>query len=144
MDNQNPNGYNNQTPYGEPQGQYQQPFGQPQGQYNQQYNAQYGQPQGQYNAQYNPQQPNGPYNCPPDAASKKILCGIMAILFGSLGIHYFIMGKVSAGLLTILLSLVTCGIWPLLMLVQGIMILCMSDQEFVQKYICTSKTFPIF
>ena len=143
MDNQNPNGYGNQTPYGQ-QNQYQQPFGQPQGQYNQQYNSQYGQPQGQYNTQYNPQQPNGPYNCPPDAGSKRVLCGIMAILFGSLGIQYFIMGKVSAGLLTILLSLVTCGIWPLLMLVQGILILCMSDQDFVQKYIFTPKSFPIF
>lgn len=138
MDNQNPNGYYNQ----QSQGQYNQ-----QGQYSQQSQGQYYQ-QGQYNpyqqGPYNPQQPSGPYNCPPDAASKKILCGIMAILFGGLGIHYFIMGKVSAGILTILLSLVTCGLWTLLMLVQGILILCMTDQEFVQKYICTPKSFPIF
>ena len=127
-----------------------------QGQYNQQSQGQYGQ-QGQYYQQsqgqydpyqqqgpYNPQQPNGPYNCPPNAASNKILCGILAILIGGLGIHYFIMGKTTAGILTIVLSLVTCGLWTLVMFVQGILILCMSDQEFVQKYICSPKSFPLF
>lgn len=76
--------------------------------------------------------------------NRRILCGIMAILFGTLGVQYFILGKVSAGLLTILLSIITCGAWSVIVLIQGIMMLCMSDAEFEQKYVTTSKSFPLF
>lgn len=77
-------------------------------------------------------------------AEKKTICGIMAILFGTLGIQYFILGKVGGGFLTILLSLVTCGLWGILTFVQGIMMLCMSDDEFVAKYVDNDKTLPLF
>ena len=68
----------------------------------------------------------------------------MAILFGWLGIQYFICGKVGGGLLTILLTLVTCGIWEIITFIQGILMLCMSDQEFYAKYVDNDKTFPLF
>ncbi|MCM1369924.1 MAG: DUF4339 domain-containing protein [Candidatus Amulumruptor caecigallinarius] len=76
--------------------------------------------------------------------SKRVLAGIMAILFGTLGIQYFICNKVSGGLITILLSIVTCGGWGLLTFIQGIMMLCMSDEEFNAKYVYTDKTLPLF
>ena len=79
-----------------------------------------------------------------DLSTKKLLCGIMAILFGTLGIQYFILGKVQAGLLTILLSLVTCGIWPIVMFIQGIYMLCMSDSDFARKYVNNPAMFPLF
>lgn len=88
------------------------------------------------------------YNAPgyydPAVNSKKTLCGIMAILFGGLGIQYFILGKVGAGLLTILFSIISCGLWPIVMLVQGIVMLCMPDQQFEQKFMRTSSFFPLF
>lgn len=76
--------------------------------------------------------------------SKKMLCGILAILLGGLGVHYFVMGKSTAGIISIVLSIVTCGLWSMVMLVQGIMILCMSDSDFRTKYIDSPKTLPLF
>ena len=77
--------------------------------------------------------------------SKKILCGIMAIILGGLGVQYFCMGnKVAAGFITILLSIVTCGLWEIVTLVQGIMMLCMTDSDFKRKYLDNPATFPLF
>ena len=74
----------------------------------------------------------------------KTTAGILAILLGGLGVQYFYLGKVGGGFLCILLSLVTCGLWEILTLVQGIMMLTMTDQEFNQKYVFTHKTLPLF
>lgn len=76
--------------------------------------------------------------------SKRVLCGIMAMIFGTLGVQYFIMGKVGAGLITILLSLVTCGTWEIITFIQGILMLCMSDEEFNRKYVESTSTLPLF
>ena len=76
--------------------------------------------------------------------SKRVLCGIMAMLFGTLGIQYFILGKVGAGFITILLSIVTCGLWEIITFIQGIMMLCMSDSEFRAKYVNSTSTLPLF
>lgn len=85
-----------------------------------------------------------PYGCPSPAASNKTLVGIMALLFGGLGVQYFILGKVGAGLICILLTLVTCGLWSTLMFAQGIVILCMSEQDYQAKFVNPAKTFPVF
>ncbi len=79
-----------------------------------------------------------------DVTNKRVLCGIMAILFGTLGVQYFIVGKVGAGLITILLSIVTCGAWEIVTLIQGIMMLTMDNQTFLDKYVNTTRTFPLF
>lgn len=74
----------------------------------------------------------------------KLACGLLAILLGTLGIQYFYLGKVGAGLLTILLSIVSCGLWGILVLVQGILMITMSQQEFDRKYVYTDRWFPLF
>lgn len=66
--------------------------------------------------------------------STKILCGIMGILFGGLGIHRFILGDVGGGVLRIVITLVTCGVGSLIGFVEGIIYLTKSDQEFRQIY----------
>lgn len=83
---------------------------------------------------------------PPQASgdSNKLVCGLLAILFGGLGIHYFIIGKTAAGFINILLAVVTCGIWSLINLIQGIMILCMSEDEWRRKFVNSTSTFPVF
>lgn len=78
------------------------------------------------------------------STSNRVLCGIMAILFGWLGVQYFIMGKVGAGFLTILLTAVTCGAWEIITFIQGIMMLCMTDAEFDRKYTNNPATLPLF
>lgn len=74
----------------------------------------------------------------------KTVAGILAILIGGLGIQYFYCGKVAGGLITILLSAVTCGLWSVLMLVQGILMLTMTQAEFDRKYVYSTSTLPLF
>lgn len=76
--------------------------------------------------------------------SKKILCGVLAIVVGGLGLQYFLVGKTAGGVINILLSLVTCGLWPIVNVIQGIMILCMSDEEWRRKFVYSTSTFPVF
>lgn len=76
--------------------------------------------------------------------SKKTLCGILALLIGGLGLQYFLIGKTTGGIINICLSLVTCGLWGIINLIQGIMILCMSEAEWRTKFVDSPKTFPIF
>ena len=79
-----------------------------------------------------------------DVVSKKTLCGIMAIIFGGLGVQYYILGKIGGGLVTLLLTTVTCGLWSTLTLVQGILMLTMSDEEFYRKYVASQSFMPLF
>ena len=74
----------------------------------------------------------------------KVVAGLLAIFLGWLGIHYFYLGKTTAGILTIVLSFCTCGVWEIIMLIQGVIILTMTDKDFYEKYYLTEKTFPIF
>lgn len=74
----------------------------------------------------------------------KVVAGLLAILLGTLGIHYFYLGKTQAGVLTIVISLVSCGIWPVVMFIQGILMLTMSEEDFDSKYVDNDRTFPIF
>lgn len=104
---------------------------------------------GQNNPPYTPAQLSAHDNPPTTPAGtysdkSKTTAGILAILLGGLGIQYFYLGRAGAGFLTILLSLITCGIWPWLMIVQGIMMLTMSDAEFDRKYVFSHKTLPLF
>lgn len=74
----------------------------------------------------------------------KTVAGLFALLLGGLGIQYFYLGKITAGILSIVLSAFSCGIWTIVTLIQGILMLTMSDAEFEQKYVKTEKTFPLF
>ncbi|MBR1883127.1 MAG: NINE protein [Muribaculaceae bacterium] len=97
----------------------------------------------QPNFAYNPTTEPGVFDMGPSGKSRGV-AGLLAILIGSLGIHYFYLGKTSAGFLTILLSLVTCGIWPVLMFIQGIIMFTMRQSDFEAKYVYTDKTLPLF
>jgi len=77
-------------------------------------------------------------------SSMKVACGVLAILIGGLGLQYFLIGKTAGGLINIALAIVTCGIWSIVNLVQGIMILCMSEDDWNRKFVNSDSTFPIF
>ena len=129
----------------QPQQQYQQPQYQQQPQqqqYQQQYQQPYGQQQ-QYQQSYG-QQPQYAYGAPGGSGKSKTTAGILGLLLGGLGVHYFYIGKPGGGLLCLLLTVVTCGLWAILTLVQSIMMLTMSQEEFDKKYVYTEKTFPLF
>lgn len=74
----------------------------------------------------------------------KVVAGLLGIFLGSLGIHYFYIGKTTAGILTIVISLCSCGIWSIVTFVQGIYILTLTDDVFNEKYVKNDKTFPLF
>ncbi len=72
-------------------------------------------------------------------ASNKIPAGICGVLLGPLGIHKFILGYTGAGLIMLLVSVLSCFIlWPVMHiigLIEGIIYLCKSDEEFVRTYV---------
>jgi TM2 domain-containing membrane protein YozV len=72
-------------------------------------------------------------------ASNKLPAGICGILLGSLGVHKFILGYTGAGLVMLLVTLLTCGLASPVMhvigLIEGIIYLCKSDDEFVRVYV---------
>ncbi len=79
----------------------------------------------------------------PEGKSRGV-AALLAILLGGLGIHYFYLGKTGGGLICILLSVITCGAWQVITLIQGIMMLCMTNDEFEKKFVQSPSTFPIF
>lgn len=74
--------------------------------------------------------------------NKKMLAGILAIVLGALGVHKFILGYNKEGIImlvvTIVLGFFTCGIGASLMgilgLIEGILYLTKSDEEFYNTY----------
>lgn len=66
--------------------------------------------------------------------NKKVIAGILAILFGSLGIHKFILGYNKEGIIQIVISFVTCGIGGFIGFIEGIIYLTKSDEEFYNTY----------
>lgn len=76
-------------------------------------------------------------------ADKKMVAGILAILLGSLGVHKFILGYTTEGVIMLLVSVLSCGILAVVPsvigIIEGIMYLTKSDEEFVRTYIQSKK-----
>jgi TM2 domain-containing membrane protein YozV len=72
-------------------------------------------------------------------ASNKIAAGICGILLGGLGIHKFLLGYTGAGIIMLLVTILTCGIAGVVIhiigLIEGIIYLTKSDEEFVRIYV---------
>ncbi|GAA3573145.1 TM2 domain-containing protein [Snuella lapsa] len=69
-----------------------------------------------------------------EGENKKLVCGIVAILIGSLGIHKFILGYTKEGIIQLIASIVTCGIAGIIPFIEGIIYLTKSDEEFYNTY----------
>jgi len=65
--------------------------------------------------------------------NKKLLAGLLAILVGGLGIHKFILGYTKEGVIQILLNIL-CGVGTIIGLIEGIIYLTKSDEEFYNTY----------
>jgi TM2 domain-containing membrane protein YozV len=80
-----------------------------------------------------------PPNPPAHRASNRIPAGICGILLGGLGVHKFVLGYTGTGLIMLLVTVLTCGIgwWVMhvIGLIEGIIYLCKSDEEFVRVYV---------
>jgi TM2 domain-containing membrane protein YozV len=80
---------------------------------------------------------------PSEIQSKKTSAGICAILIGCFGVHKFILGYSNAGIVMILVTVLTCGMAGVVMgiigLVEGIIYLTMTDAQFYETYIANKK-----
>jgi len=74
----------------------------------------------------------------PKPENKRVLAGVVAILLGPFGIHKFVLGYQNEGLIMLLSSVLTCGIlagpMALIGLIEGIIYLTKSDEEFYYIY----------
>lgn len=102
------------------------------------YQADYTQP---FQSGYEPIQPPAPmygYQSNQDwqklGADKKIICGICGILVGGFGVHKFILGYTTEGIIQLVLGL-CFGIGGLIGIIEGIIYLTKSDEDFVRTYI---------
>ncbi|MDE6041602.1 MAG: TM2 domain-containing protein [Muribaculaceae bacterium] len=86
---------------------------------------------------------NDPFASGPYGKSRG-LAALFAIFLGSFGIHYFYLGKTTAGILTILLWCVTCSVWGVLMFIQGIYMFCIDNAKFERIYVLSNSTLPLF
>jgi TM2 domain-containing membrane protein YozV len=68
-------------------------------------------------------------------AEKKVVAGILGILLGGFGVHKFYLGYTKEGVIQLVVTLVTCGLGAIVGLVEGIMYLIKSDEEFVATYV---------
>ncbi|MEO0455482.1 MAG: TM2 domain-containing protein [Cyanobacteria bacterium P01_A01_bin.114] len=76
-------------------------------------------------------------------ADKKIVAGICGIILGALGVHKFILGYTTEGIIMLLVSVLSCGflspVIGVIGLIEGIMYLVKTDDEFVSTYINGKK-----
>ena len=72
-------------------------------------------------------------------ADKKIVAGICGILLGGFGVHKFILGYTTEGIIQIVITFFTCGLGSVVGLVEGIIYLTKTDEEFVRTYIQNKK-----
>ena len=78
-----------------------------------------------------------------DVSSKKLVAGLLGIFLGGLGIHKFYLGMTNPGLVMLLVSLLTCGVgWTVMHtigLIEGILYLTKSDDDFEKQYLIEQK-----
>jgi TM2 domain-containing membrane protein YozV len=88
--------------------------------------------------------PPPPFN---PAGSNRVAAGLCGILLGGLGVHKFILGMTTSGVIMLLVSLVggmfTCGMASMVMsligLIEGIIYLTRSEEDFYLQYVVRKK-----
>lgn len=74
----------------------------------------------------------------------RVTAGVLAILLGAFGVHKFYLGMTGAGVIMLLVSLLTCGLLSPVMyviaLIEGITYLTKTDEEFQQLYVVEKKS----
>ena len=74
-----------------------------------------------------------------ESSKDKLAAGLLGIFLGSLGIHKFYLGYKKEAIIMLVVSLATCGFGASVMgiigLVEGIMYLTKSDEDFQAIYV---------
>lgn len=87
------------------------------------------------------------FNNGPSGKSRGI-AGLLALLMGALGLHYFYIGKTNAGIVFLLISLLSCGVFAtvtwVISIIQAVLFFTSTQQEFEQRWVYSPSNFPIF
>lgn len=75
----------------------------------------------------------------PYKSEKKVVAGILGILLGTFAIHKFYLGYTKAGIIQLVLGIVTCGVAGIVGFIEGIIYLTKSDEEFDRTYVQNQK-----
>lgn len=75
--------------------------------------------------------------------SKRLAAGVLAIVLGYFGVHKFVLGYTKQGMILLLVTLLSCSIlspitWTI-GIIEGIVYLTKSDEEFYQEYVLRKK-----
>ena len=86
------------------------------------------------------------YVAKPPGSEKKLAAGLCGIFLGGFGVHKFILGYQNEGIImvaTYVIGLLLCGIPSIVIhiigIIEGIIYLTKSDEEFSQTYILNKK-----
>ena len=87
------------------------------------------------------------FNNGPSGKSRGI-AGLLALLMGAFGLHYFYIGKTNAGILFLLVSLLSCGVlgtvtW-VISVIQAVLFFTSTQQEFEQRWVYSPSNIPLF
>jgi TM2 domain-containing membrane protein YozV len=74
-----------------------------------------------------------------EVSQKKMIAGILGIVLGSLGVHKFYLGMTTPGIIQIVITLVTCGAGGIVGIIEGILYLTKSDEDFERLYMGPEK-----
>jgi TM2 domain-containing membrane protein YozV len=66
--------------------------------------------------------------------NKKVVAGVLGILLGGLGVHKFVLGYTQEGIIQLVIGVCTCGVGGVIGLIEGIIYLTKTDEEFYQTY----------
>ena len=74
-----------------------------------------------------------------EASNKKLAAGLMAVFLGFFGIHKFVLGYTTAGVIMLVVTLATCGAGGFVMgvigLIEGVIYLTKTPEEFQATYV---------
>lgn len=86
---------------------------------------------------------------PGPSGKSRGVTGLLAILLGTLGVHYFYVGKPVPGVIFLLVSILTLGfgaiVTGIIALIQGILLLTSTTEaDFENKWVNPMNSFPFF
>jgi len=71
--------------------------------------------------------------------SKRVMAGVLGILLGGFGVHRFVLGDTTGGIIRLAITFVTCGAGSIIGLIEGIIYLTKSEQDFYETYLVQKK-----
>ena len=74
-----------------------------------------------------------------EASNKKLAAGLLGIFLGAFGIHKFVLGYTTSGVIMLVITVLTCGLGGFVMgvigLIEGIIYLTKTPEDFQATYI---------